>query len=216
MISGTVIVLNGTSSSGKSSIARELQQTMDGYYLHSGLDHFTDRLPAKFLVVSDGISPATADCFRLVVSKETNRVVEIRLGPFAFKLWAGIYRAVAALASVGIDVIVDDLLLDPRVIWEAANALSTYKAFFVGVRCPAEVAERRGQRRGDRLPGLVTVQSGMVHRHGCYDLEVDTLAMSPRECAQRIQRALLSGATPTAFRKLRESMAEEYLCHDVA
>lgn len=42
-----VIVLNGGSSSGKSSIARALQENLPGTWLTFGVDTFVDALPAR-------------------------------------------------------------------------------------------------------------------------------------------------------------------------
>src|SRR4051812_7891023 len=37
---GQVVVLNGTSSSGKSTIAKELLEVLDGTWFHLAIDHF--------------------------------------------------------------------------------------------------------------------------------------------------------------------------------
>ncbi|MFI2162890.1 chloramphenicol phosphotransferase, partial [Streptomyces olivaceoviridis] len=46
-------------------------------------------------------------------------------------------------------------------------------------------------------------QYDLVHGHGDYDLECDTSAASPRECAQRIKEFLPHRPSPTAFTRLR-------------
>ncbi len=45
----TVIILNGASSSGKSSLLKELQNTLDEPYLNAGLDKFLWMLPSRYL-----------------------------------------------------------------------------------------------------------------------------------------------------------------------
>ena len=54
---GHIIYLNGASSSDKSSIAKALQEILDGHYLHTGLDHFSQMLPEGFVVFYDGPAP---------------------------------------------------------------------------------------------------------------------------------------------------------------
>jgi chloramphenicol 3-O-phosphotransferase len=46
---GTVIILNGTSSSGKSSILRALQDLIEVPLLDAGLDRFLWMLPRRYL-----------------------------------------------------------------------------------------------------------------------------------------------------------------------
>ena len=45
MAAPTIICLNGTSSSGKSTIARALQAHLEATFLHVELDTFIDMLP---------------------------------------------------------------------------------------------------------------------------------------------------------------------------
>ena len=64
------------------------------------------------------------------------------------------------------------------------------EAYFIDIHCPKDEAIRRETERGDRFPGLVETQFDVVHRHALYDLECDTLANSPTECANFIQHLL--------------------------
>jgi chloramphenicol 3-O phosphotransferase len=212
------VLLNGTSSAGKTSIAKALQAIMERPYVHTGVDHFLAGVPAKFTVVSDGIAPATADYFLLVYRGSTTRIVaervegesayaggtltEVRIGPGGLKLLAGMYRGIAALSAAGIDVVVDDVIYDRRVLQAAADALSDAPVLFVGLRLPREVAERRERERGDRGPGGAAAFYDLVHQPGVYDLELDTAVLSPPECALEIKQALANGHPRRAFREL--------------
>src|SRR5207302_839957 len=98
---------------GKTSIARALQELMEEPFLHTGNDHFHAAFPQRFFVSSDGIAPAHTDGFLLVfagkvrtfVTPEGKRgfaggtLTEVRIGPAGLRLHAGMYRAIAALAS---------------------------------------------------------------------------------------------------------------------
>src|SRR6266487_5848584 len=203
MTQGNIIFLNGTSSSGKTSIAKALQEIMEGYYIHTGIDHFLDAAPDKIHASSDGINPSTAEGFLWVRSNGDNRVSELRVGPAALRLWAGMHAAAAALAATGNDVIIDDVIFDSRVLQEAVNTLYTFNILFVGVRCPFEIAEGREQARGNRTQGLVQAHYDLVHAHGIYDLEVDTSTLTPMECAKQIKDRLENETPPDALRRLR-------------
>ena len=203
MEQGNIIFLNGTSSSGKTVIAKALQEIMDGYYIHTGIDHYLDRTPEKIHVQSDGKKPAAAEGFLWVFPEGGKRLSEIRIGPAGFRLLKGVYHAAAALAATGNDLIIDDVVVDTRVLREAVNTLYTFNVLFVGIRCPFKVTEQREQERDDRTQGLVKAQYDIVHSHGVYDLEIDTSILTPTECANQIKDRLQNGPAPEAFRKLR-------------
>ena len=205
---GTIILLNGTSSAGKTLITKTLQEILDGNYIHTGIDHYLQSVPEKFSVTASVIDPPAAEGI-LWLTGNDGRITEIRLGPVGYRLLRGMYCAIAALASVGNNVIVDDVIFDPKVLREAVSTLYPFKVLFVGVRCPFEVAERRERERGDRRAGLVKTTFPLVHRHGIYDLEVDTSVSSPMECALQIKQRLQNGVAPTAFIQLSRMLASE-------
>ena len=207
MDQGNIIYLNGTSSSGKSSIAKALQEILDGYYLHTGLDHFYQTLPSRLVVFSDDTNPPAADGFLWVLSEETKRTVDLRIGPVGWSYWIGMCRAYAALASAGNNLIVDDVIFHHRILWDAVDALYVFSVLFVGVRCPLDVLERREQERTERIPGIAAINHERVHARGLYDLKVDTSKLSPMDCALEIKQRLADGPAPTAFAQLRDRMA---------
>jgi chloramphenicol 3-O phosphotransferase len=221
---GNVVLLNGTSSSGKTSIALALQEIMDAPYVYAGIDH-TPRVHSKFHVASDGVDPATSDYFLLVygggaVRTDTRAengeiiysggpITEVRLGPGALKLLAGMYRSIAGFATAGVDVVVDDVIYDRRVLKAAVEALGKSPVLFVGLRLPLVEAERRERERGDRGPGGAAAWYELVHAHGIYDLELDTSLLSPLDCAHNIKAAVENGHPRRAFRELAAQFAGE-------
>ena len=48
-MSGTIIFLNGTSSSGKTTILQALQDSLDEPFLDMGIDRFIRMLPKRYL-----------------------------------------------------------------------------------------------------------------------------------------------------------------------
>jgi chloramphenicol 3-O phosphotransferase len=206
MEQGNIIFLNGTSSSGKTGIAKALQEILDDYYIHTGIDHYLERVPEKFHRLSDGKNPSTAEGFLWVTPAGGNHVAEIRIGPAALRLFSGMYRAYAALASMGNNIIIDDVIFDPRVLKEAVSILYPFNVLFVGVKCPFEIADQREQERGDRSLGLVKAHYDLVHAHGIYDLEVDTSILTSLECANQIKNRLQNGPGPEALQKLQKNL----------
>ncbi|MFF7969140.1 chloramphenicol phosphotransferase CPT family protein [Streptomyces sp. NPDC007903] len=179
MTPGRIIFLNGTSSSGKSSIARELLGLLDdGVYSHLSVDAF-NAMRAQ----------------RELPGEEFDAALR--------RTRLGFHRSVAAMAEVGNDVVVDHVLSEPWRLTDCLTVLRPEDVLFVGVHCPLPELERRERARGDREAGLAALQYGLVHAHGDYDLECDTGTASPRACAERIRDFLPHRPTPTAFSRLR-------------
>ena len=180
MTAGRIIFLNGTSSSGKSSIARELLDVLDdGVFFHLAVDSFNAMRTKRAL-----------DDEELDTALRRTRM--------------GFHRSVAAMAEVGNDVVVDHVLSEPWRLLDCLSVLPPERVLFVGVLCPPEELTRRERARGDRPVGLAAHQYDLVHRHGDYDLECDTSTATPRECAERIKSFLPHLPPRTAFARLRD------------
>src|SRR5262245_52359814 len=189
MTTGTIIVLNGTSSAGKSSIVRALQSILDEPYLHAGMDTFFHMLPQRYL---------DWPLWHEVLGNNTHA------GPVGRPLVMGMHQAVAALARAGNHVLVDHVLVEPQWLADCAALFAELPACLIGVRCPLEVALQREQQRRDRAPGQARAHFPLVHAHGIYDFEVDTSSADVGTCARAIKQFLDSGAAPTAFRRLKQ------------
>ena len=179
MASGRIIFLNGTSSSGKSSIARELLDILDdAVFFHMAVDAFNAMRTKRELAAEE-------------------------LDAALRRTRTGFHRSIAAMAEVGNDIVVDHVLSEPWRLIDCLTVLRPEDVLFVGVHCPPDELARRELSRGDRPPGLAAFQYDLVHGHGDYDLECDTSVAGPRECAQRIKEFLPGRPTPTAFTRLR-------------
>ncbi len=212
---GRIILLNGTGSAGKTSIARALQALFEEPYLHLGMDCFyVEVCPPKYLfrLVEPGAyvegeeARAPESVLFLPATGEAGQGARtaIRLPPFGHRLISSMHHAVAAVAGLGNHVIVDHVLWEPRWLPECLELWRGFSVLFVGVRCPLAVVEARELARADRsAKGVVRWQFERVHAHGAYDLEVDTSVASPLECAERIKRRALEGPAPEAFERLR-------------
>lgn len=200
---GQIILLNGTSSAGKSTIAKELQTILPQPYLHTGLDHFLAATPRHLYVYTDSDAAASTPGW-LLPFHEGTLIAAPQLGAVAYQLLDGMYAAFATLATNGINLIVDDVIYDPQVLVAAIERLAGLPVLFVGLHCPVDEAKRREIARGDRAPGGAAIFHDLVHRHGLYDLELDTAQCTPAACAERIHHALLSQHPQCAFIQLRD------------
>ncbi|MEU0412906.1 AAA family ATPase [Streptomyces griseorubiginosus] len=176
--SGLIIFLNGTSSSGKSSIAKELLTVLDDMYFHMPVD-ILDAMRSQ----------------RAIAPDERPSVLR--------RAVMGFHRAVAGMAAVGNNIVVDHVLSEPWHLLDCVALFAPEDVVLVGVHCPLPELERRERERGDRVPGLAARQITQVHVHGLYDIECDTSTASPADCAQQIKDFLPHRSTPTAFEMLK-------------
>ena len=177
--SAQIVLLNGVGSSGKGSIAKQLQKIAVKPFLHVQMDDFCAMLPEALQDHPDGFAFEE-------ISENGKPLVVIKTGPVGERALRGMRHAIAAMAAQGNNLIVDDVMLENEQE-DYAALLSGFETFFVGVFAPLEILEAREQQRGDRMIGLSRWQYDRVHRGKTYDLEVDTGSLSPLECATLIK-----------------------------
>jgi chloramphenicol 3-O phosphotransferase len=181
---GQVIFLNGTSSSGKSSIAGELLLVLDRPFFHMSIDAIN----------------------QMRARQRTSELDPDALAVALTRTRAGFHRAVAGMAQAGNDLVVDYVLSEQWRLLDCLTVLNGLDVVFVGVRCSERELARREQARGDREPGQAAAQLRQVHSHGSYDIECDTTATAPRECALSIIQSLGRLPIPRAFDRLRSAL----------
>ena len=205
---GRVILLNGTSSAGKTTLAQALQRIWPEPLQTIALDQFRDGMAGRYRGMNArGDEPGTHGLNVVPTNGTSGAMTKLHFGDVGRRTLAGMRRAIAAFAATGIDVVVDDLLLEPAFLRDYLVALAAMDVTFVGVRCPLAVVNEREQKRPGRFPGTAAGHFNDVHAHGTYDIEVDTNALSPRECAARVLAAVERSRPPTAFDRLRQEMA---------
>lgn len=204
MTPGTVIILNGTSSSGKTSIVKAWQTQVKTPYLDAGIDKFLWMLPGRFLNTAlwQEIYTYTTG----TVNGKT-AILSIKPAPLGLKLISGMHHAIAALARAGNNVIADHVLTEPAWVQECAALFANLPAYFIGVRCPLHVLEQREKDRRDRTLGQARAQFNAVHAHGVYDFEVDTSRHDVNTCVRRIRQFVDGSAPPAAFARLQTAVS---------
>jgi len=185
---GTVVVLNGASSSGKTTLLQLLQERLEEPYLDAGIDKFIWMLPERWLE-----RPLWDDVLGLATAA----------GAAGHRLFSGMHHAIAELSRAGNNVLADHVLVEPGWVAECAALFADLPAYLIGVRCPLEVLVERERSRRNRTLGQAAAQHPLVHAHGVYDFEVDTSSLNPQECAEQVAGFLASGDPPRAFEIMR-------------
>ena len=186
---GEVVILNGATSAGKTTLAVALQAQLaaDGEcWLVWGIDDFLGKLPVAWLAYGDeGVHADDGVRFDRV-----DGGIAFRTGPVGDRLLASYRGTIAAMARNGLNLIVDEVVLDEAAWLDWVQCLEALPVLWVRVDCPVEVLEAREQERGDRLPGLARSQVATVHRHPAYGLVVDTAITDATGCAARVAVAV--------------------------
>lgn len=163
----SVIILNGGSSSGKTTLARALQAVLPGAWLTFGTDTLVDAMPGAGTDIEIGTDGE-------VIVGEAFRTLE-----------AAWIAGLAAMVRAGARLVVDEVFLGGAASQRRwLTAFAGLDVLWVGVRCDAAVAEARERARGDRIIGMAARQADLVHRGVRYDLEVDTTDAEPMTCAK--------------------------------
>ena len=181
-----VIFLNGTTSAGKTSLAKALQAELDRPYLLTGIDVAFAMLPDRFHNHQDG--------FRF--DRTRSGRVRLFIGDLGLATLKAHHRAVAGMAASGVDLICDEVILTDELRRDWIAVLDGIDVTFVGVQCELNELRQREHARGDRVIGQAEGQFDVVHRNMTYDVEVDTTNCTPSEAARFIAAKLARLKSP--------------------
>lgn len=145
--SGRIIILNGASSSGKTTLARALRLRLEPQFHFYASDQLVDK----------GFRPLDKD-------------IGYQCREMFFR---GFHHSIPAFAGVGLDLLVEHIVEEQSWADELHRLLASFDVFWVGVHAPSPEIERRERLRGDRRIGEATYHL-KTHLFCKYDIEVDT------------------------------------------
>ena len=180
MEKGKVIWLNGVSSSGKTTLAKALQERLNEPFFWLASDGFIDMLPIKY---NNPDKPGAL--------------------PACLKAISLFHHAVKFFSDSGADVVVEHIFHYKDWADECAELLHEYPVMLVHVACPVEELRRREKERGDRDVGRAEIQLQRGYSLNVYDVTVDTFANTADECADGIIELLNRPEKFSAFKTLR-------------
>ena len=190
-----IVFLNGCGSSGKSSIARGIQQLSPDHWLTFGVDTFIDMTPAD-----------KQEAYFKMIPGENERGPTMRVEPESAgnTLFGVMPRFAAQLADAGHHLIIDEVLFDEGSLKAYAESLKDHTVYYIGVFCDLKVMQAREVLRRDRCIGLSNDQIDRVHQGllGSYDFKVDTTQMSSLEAVRQILKFIDYTPMPQAFKNL--------------
>jgi chloramphenicol 3-O phosphotransferase len=186
-MTATCIVLNGTSCSGKSSIAAALQDLWPRPLQVTGIDTFLASQSKLFFAIGGRVVAGFSWVPVTIGGQPAFHVVP---GPLGLRMIRASHAYWAACAEAGLDQVIDDVWLVPDQPAGLQDSLVAANPLWVGVRCPLAITEQRERERGDRIVGTARGQYALIHTFRKYDVDIDTSAATPKECAEAILAVL--------------------------
>ena len=169
MNKGSIIFLNGVTSSGKTSIVEALQNRDDCYFYVVANDLFEQMIGDRFL---------QEDYW-----KHLSRVILL------------MYHTAKLFSDMGHDVLIDGILVERPEITphyqQMMDILKDNPLNIVEVACPLDVCRARNIVRGDRYENQSAEQAAIMARNIRYAMTVHTDKNTPEECAEAIVREIM-------------------------
>lgn len=189
-----IIYLNGPSSSGKTTLAKALQQSFETLFLLVGIDKIISWMPEK---VNDWTGGEASLGFSWKKGKDfSGKIIhELQTGPYAKQIAKTFQEIVLLLAQKGHPIIIDDVSFGKQQIDEWKKLLKDFHVLWIGVNAPLDVLEQREKERGTRMVGSARAQYHKVHAGASYDLEIDTHHASISDNVKKIESLVKSSET---------------------
>lgn len=161
-----IILLNGSSSAGKSILAKALQALIE------------DKRNERYEIVS-------IDDFLKMTTEEVIYEDDV------YEISGLLCEKVMQVFNANQGVIIDHVITSERIFEQLKEAVSPQHLWMVHVTCPLEIIQKREQARKDRCPGSAEASYTYLYPKEGYDLTVDTYLMTIAECANRILEGIM-------------------------
>jgi len=191
-----IVFLNGTSSSGKTSISTELLNQSEFSFHHLSIDDFVNGLFRNYI---DFIN-TTCSSIESADGEDVQVSNDIIIDPLVTLF----YSTIKFMSAKGMNIVVDTVNDNDERFNTFLDLLIDHPVLFVGVTCSKEELIRREKLRGDRAIGLAISQYDKVYCLNEYDIELNTETLRPNECANLILNFIRSNREYAAFKKLNK------------
>jgi len=161
----TVILLNGPSSSGKSTLSRVLQMLI------------AQKRAQHYGIIS-------IDDFMKLATDETIYEDDV------YEINEEMCLAAEEILKNSPGVIIDHVITSQRIFRQLMDLLGKFQIRTVHVHCPLEVLLQRENARGNRCIGSAEASYTYLYPQDGYDLTVDNATATPEENAALICRLL--------------------------
>lgn len=166
---GRIIILNGVSSSGKTTLAKAIQDRSPIPLYKLDIDDFILMSPEKF-------------------NDYEHNDFSVQYA-FASKF----FHVVKLFSDMGFDMVVPHMLFkNTDTLKEFKVLLKDYPVLIVNITCPVEELNKRELSRGDRNPGSAEEQLQLLETQFYNSITVNNFESTNEECAEMIIKSFLS------------------------
>lgn len=165
-MSKKIILLNGPSSSGKSTLAAALQALMK------------DKNSEEYDIIS-------IDDF---LKMKTNEVI---YEDDVFEINAKLCEKSIEVLRLKQGIIIDHVITSERIFKQLIESLKAYDIYLIHVTCPLQELKKREEGRKNRCLGSAEASYEYLFPKEGYDLTVNTLESSVNECSLQIINILI-------------------------
>ena len=193
-----IIIFNGVSSSGKSSIASEILKISEIIFLYFNVDFLVPSL----LPHEDSFLPAE----NVTVNFERSYIRKLNVDLFQRLSKSGLslplYEYIPILHKQKLNIIVDTIIFD---IDNFIKYFDVEQTFFIKIDCTIEELIKREKNRKDRKKGNALKQKELFHKNNFYDFEIETTDNTPLKCAKLVLDYVKNNK-PFALKEMNKSI----------
>ena len=210
---GTLYLLNGATSTGKTSTAKDLQELLPDPNILLGIDTFHLSIPPNKCQLEN-----PDDQYFKPVCYDINgkHFCKIEHGQYIDQIDAARFKSIVAFLNEGVHVIADEIFWRKKTVDTFLNTLKGQSVYMIGMFVDENEGERRSIARFNashssedvtsnfRPDGMSRASAFFAHQYVLYDLEIDTTFFTPQQCAEKITHFCQS-SKPHAFLELKKS-----------
>lgn len=161
----TVILFNGPSSSGKSTLAKAFQEDM------------SKKKNLNFRVIS-------IDDFLKMTLNDTLYEDDV------FHISENLCKKGLELLECCNGLMIDHVITSERIFLPLKEMFSMYQMYLVHVTCPLDILIKREKERNNRCIGSAEASYKYLYPKEGYELTLDTYNMTTKKCLENLERML--------------------------
>jgi chloramphenicol 3-O phosphotransferase len=189
---GCVVILNGVSSSGKSTLQRLISNhRKKEFWLSFGFDYGVAKTVPPYSYSYDfSFSNPNFFCQNIRCDDINGPCVMLKYGKFGNQVIEGLHRAIKAYAQQGLNLAVDYLAYENHWAQDLEYCLKDIPHLWVKVYGETNKIIEREKNRPNAVIGLARPYMNLIHKGINYELEIDTTKLSTEETLKQLNSAI--------------------------